>query len=171
MYFNTLKYLNITDLFINKNMNIFGPFAMPPMSELICGHLAVWTKSEDSDAFDPKNVPDGLNVHGTQVEGAWGFVVNFLDWTKLKEKSDIYNRFSDCKLEFHLSRVGGATVETVDRALLAESPNSHLLDDSNSIVVETKSLHGVWQNRVGSLSGWSRKCNFVSQNFMSMDLA
>ncbi|KAL7531833.1 hypothetical protein ACHAXR_004264 [Thalassiosira sp. AJA248-18] len=140
------------------------------MSELICGHLAIWTKpgeedihSQSSHVFD--NTQDdntahllensSLDVHGTKVEGAWGFVVNFLDWTKLKEKSNIYNRFSDCNLEFQLSRVGGATVETVDRGLLAESPKSHLLDDTNSIVVETNSLHGVWQNRVGSLDGWS----------------
>jgi len=143
-----------TDLFINKQFNIFGPFAMPPMSELICGHLAIWTKPEEA-IFDTATFNNTLDVHGTKVEGAWGFVVNFLDWTKLKAKSNIYKRFSSCKLEFQLSRVGGATVQTVDSALLAESPKSNLLDDANSIVVETESMHGVWQNRVGSLSGWA----------------
>lgn len=32
-------------------------------------------------------------------------------------------------------------------AALAKSENSHLLNDSNSILVETESLHGIWQNR------------------------
>merc|ERR1719203_1244008 len=40
---------------------------------------------------------------------------------------------------------------------LASSENSHLLDDSNSIVVESESLHGIWENRVGitSANGWN----------------
>jgi len=152
-----------TDLFINKQFNIFGPFDMPPMSELICGHLAIWTKPEEEpsvenhvfDTADDATSKNVLDVHGTKVENAWGFVVNFLDWTKLKDKSNIYKRFSGCELEFQLSRGSGATVEGIDLALLAESPNAHLLDDTNSIVVETNSMHGVWQNRVGSLSSWS----------------
>ncbi|KAL9189326.1 hypothetical protein ACHAXT_011816, partial [Thalassiosira profunda] len=138
-----------TDLFVNKQFNVFGPFAMPPMNELICGHLAIWTNPDEDTSSE------ALDVHGTKVENAWGFVVNFLDWTKLKEKSDIYQRFADCKLEFRLTRAGGATVEGIDTALLAESPQADLLDDENSIVVETESLHGVWQNQVGSLSGWT----------------
>lgn len=172
-----------TDLFVNKQFNIFGPFAMPPMAELICGHIAVWRKPDDTfdedslyqrrgqqlsgSAFDIEGalaaangnldrvVQPSLDVHGTEVEGAWGFVVNFLDWTKLKDKSNIYKRFSDCNFEFRLTRAGGATVTGVDSALLAESPKSDLLDATNSIVVQTESLHGAWENRVGNLSGWS----------------
>ena len=142
-----------TDLFVNKNFNIFGPFAMPPMSELICGHLAIWVNPDDEDAeqLEP------LDVHGEKVDNAWGFVVNFLDWKMLKDKSNIYKRFADCNFEFRLSRVGGATVEGVDSGLLAESPKSELLDEENSIVVETNSMHGVWENQVGSLSGWNRE--------------
>lgn len=98
--------------------------------------------------------PDVLNVHGTDVEGAWGFVVNFLDWTKLKDRSDIYQRFADCRLEFRLSRVSGATVEGVDTDLLAQSPNYAYLDESKIVVVTTESLHGTWENRVGSIHGW-----------------
>ena len=77
----------------------------------------------------------------------------------MKDRSNIYQRFAGCKLEFRLTRAGGATVDGIDSALLAKSPNSDMLDDTNSIVVETKSLHGTWQNRVGSLSGWNRKCS------------
>ena len=66
---------------------------------------------------------------------------------RLKEKSDIYSRFSDCKLDFILTRESGPTIEGKDSALLAKSDNFNLLDDSNSIVVETESLMGTWQNR------------------------
>lgn len=84
-----------------------------------------------------------------------GFVVNFLDWTKLKDKSDIYKRFADCHLEFDLTRVSGAMVPGFDSATLAKSENADQLTDENSIVVKTNSLHGEWQNRVGSLTGWA----------------
>jgi hypothetical protein len=93
-------------------------------------------------------------VHGIDVPGAWGFVANFLDWTKLKDRSDIYGRFADCNLEFRLSRVGGSTVEGVDMAILAQSPDNALLDEENSVVVTTESLHGTWENRVGNIDGW-----------------
>lgn len=108
----------------------------------------------EENSFGSSNV---LDVHGTKVEGAWGFVVNFLDWSKMKDRSNIYERFAGCNLEFELSRVSGATVDGVDSASLAKSPKFDLLDDTNSIVVETNSLHGVWQNRVGRISGWSRE--------------
>ena len=93
-------------------------------------------------------------MHGIDVPGAWGFVVNFLDWTKLKDRSDIYGRFADCNLEFRLSRVGGSTVEGIDMTILAQSPDNALLDEENSVVVTTESLHGTWENRVGNIDGW-----------------
>lgn len=79
--------------------------------------------------------------------------MNFLDWTKMKDKSDIYKRFADCHLEFDLTRVSGSTVG-LDSATLAKSENADMLTDENSIVVTTTSLHGEWQNKVGSLNGW-----------------
>ncbi len=85
-----------------------------------------------------------------------GFVVNFLDWTKMKDKSDIYKRFDDCHLEFELTRVSGSTVG-LDSATLAKSERADELKDWNSIVVTTNSLHGEWQNKVGSLTGWAPK--------------
>ncbi len=164
-------------------------------TELICGHLALWTKPDVKElsielgrGLQPavgltldiddalaaatngttvggeagNRPPDVLNIHGTDVEGAWGFVVNFLDWTKLKDRSDIYKRFADCNLEFELSRVGGATVEGIDIAILAQSPDFAVLDEANSVVVVTKSLHGMWQNRVGSIDGWGGEFFFLA---------
>ena len=66
-----------TDLFIKKEFNIFGPFPAGPYEEMFCGHLAVWNKPA-VDGVAEKS----LDVHGTEVEGAWGFVMNFLDWKK-----------------------------------------------------------------------------------------
>jgi hypothetical protein len=177
-----------TDLFINKKLNVFGPVAMAPMTELICGHLAIWRKPDIEDASNERrrtrrglqyelNVdvaleaamndttagvscpsPHFLKIHGTCVEDAWGFVGNFLDWKKLKDRSDIYSRFSESNFDFHLSRVSGPTMPGMDVAVLAESPRASLLDDANSIVVFTESLHGTWQNRVGIVSGWEGEC-------------
>lgn len=208
-------FLN-TELFFDNKLNVFGPFAKAPMTELICGHLAVWRNKPDvkdfaeeedrdlltnftrssspeapHDGFQPhesiraeltgarpteqvtytlsidealdaasesqdRTCPstDSLNIHGKCVEGAWGFVGNFLDWTRLKDKSDIYQRFADARLDFELSRVSGPTMPGMDLAVLAESPSASSLDDTNSIVVFTESLHGTWQNRVGYTTGW-----------------
>jgi len=71
----------------------------------------------------------------------------------MKDKSDIYKRFADCNLEFDLTRVSGSTVG-LDSASLAKSEHADKLNDENSIVVTTNSLHGEWQNKVGSLDGW-----------------
>lgn len=79
--------------------------------------------------------------------------MNFLDWKRMKDKSDIYKRFADCHLEFDLTRVAGSTVG-LDSATLAKSEHADKLTDQNSIVVKTNSLHGEWQNKVGSLDGW-----------------
>ncbi|KAL9184127.1 hypothetical protein ACHAXT_002213 [Thalassiosira profunda] len=130
-----------------QTFSFFGPFGAkmengPNMErEWICGHLPVYARE-----MDPETKP--LNVHGTEVEGGWGFVMNFLDWRALKDRSDIYERFAACDVEFEL-------VRKEDGAWLASSPRSDLLTEENSLVVETESLHGVWQNRVGRIDGWS----------------
>lgn len=128
-------------MFLKRGYRIFGPFGLPD-KEWFCGHIPIW-KNEES-----------LNLHGAEVKGAWGFVMNFVDWRLLKDRSDIYERFAGCNLEFKLVRKDGAWIEGKDSAVLAESPNADELDEGNSVLVETESLHGVWQNRVGSLSGW-----------------
>jgi hypothetical protein len=79
--------------------------------------------------------------------------MNFLDWGKLLERSNIYEKFASRGLEFELYRVSGPTMEGVDRALLASSERSNLLNQENSIVVETESLHGTWANKVGYVDG------------------
>ena len=113
------------------------------MTELICGHLAIW------DAMPDPSDPNPLDIHGTKVDNAWGFVVNFLDWKKLKDKSNIYDRFSSVNLEFRLSRKSGSTVG-LDSEVLAESPGIDNIDDANTISVETETMHGIWVNKVGS---------------------
>ena len=110
-------------------------------TELMCGHIAIWS---------PGRI---LDVNGTRVPDAWGFVMNFIDWTKLKDRSDIYERFSMSNLEFELIRKGGSVLG-MDSVMLAHSPDHELLTDDNSVVVETSSLHGVWQNTVGPIDGW-----------------
>jgi len=138
-----------TDLFVERNFNIFGPFPMPPMTELICGHIAIWNKPDPNDPT--KNV---LDVHGTEVENAWGFVVNFLDWKKLKDKSNIYQRFAGCNLEFRLSRKSGSTVG-LDLEVLAESEDINMIADEDTVSVETETMHGIWVNTVGRKIGWN----------------
>jgi hypothetical protein len=139
----------VTDeIFIKRQLSVFGPFTFPPLKEAFCGHLAIFSE------FDPDN-PFGnlLNVHGSEVQ-AWGFIMNFFDWGKLLDKSDIYERFASVGLEFELYRVSGPVMEGVDRAILANSKSSDQLTPDNSIVVETESLHGTWANRVGYVDGW-----------------
>lgn len=137
------------ELFIKQQLSIFGPLTMPPMKETFCGHLAIWNEFDASNPF--QNV---LNVQGSEVAGAWGFIMNFLDWGKLLDRSNIYERFASRGLEFELYRVSGPTMDGIDRALLARSERSDLLSTENSIVVETESMHGTWANKVGSVQGF-----------------
>lgn len=137
------------ELFIHKELTIFGPLTLPPLKEVICGHLAIWTE------FDPEHpFQNVLNIHGHEVHNAFGFIMNFLDWGKLIDRSNIYEMFASRGFEFELNRVSGPVMEGIDRSSLAKSPRSHLLNNDNSIVVETESLHGTWANRVGSINGW-----------------
>ena len=86
-----------------------------------------------------------LNVYGNDIENGWGFVMIYLNWRNLKERSNIYERFAGCNVEFILSR-------KEDGVELASSPNAAFLTEENSIVIETESQHGTWQNQVGNLS-------------------
>ena len=80
------------ELFIHNAYSIFGPFGQPD-KEWFCGHIPVWSK----------NPKDTLDVGGTEVAGAWGFVMNYLNWRELKDRSNIYERFAGCNLEFNLT--------------------------------------------------------------------
>ena len=138
----------VIDMFVDKNpnVNVFGPFTSKAMPEAFCGHLPIWTK--------PSN-PTVLDVQGHKVENAYGFVMNFIHWQRLKDRSNIYERFADCNLEFCLTRNDGFDKDgNPDIASIAESPNCNLLNDENSIVVSVQTSNGQWDNRVGSLKGW-----------------
>jgi len=163
------------DLFVNKwkGLHVFGPF-MAGDQEVFCTHLAIWNKdvnnrdwfNEDTGSMQVDSVRDDyIDVHGSEVE-AWGFVMNYLNWGEMKKRSGIYERFENVDMDFYLTRkesdidwtLAGPKGEPTNQfAHLASSENSHLLDDSNSIVIETESLHGVWTNRVGitSANGWT----------------
>ena len=130
-------------MFLHQEFSIFGPFSIPDMKEeVICGHIPVY-----------KSGTQGLEVAGKEVPEAWGFVMNYLDWGMLKDRSNIYERFSGCNLDFELtsSRRADDAYQNMapfpERNVLAKSPNSHLLDETNSVVIETTSLHGVWSHR------------------------
>lgn len=141
------------DMFVHREYSIFGPFN--PKGDLekewVCGHIPVWAKPNvfDSDAHT-------LDVQGVEVENAWGFVMNYLDWGLLKTRSSIHERFAGCNLDFELTHAPKQLHPKVTLGnVLAHSPNSDLLDENNSVIISTNSLHGVWENRVGSINGWS----------------
>ena len=138
------------ELFIERKYSIFGPFGLPD-KEWFCGHIAVWSKPDPAAAFQ-----SSLNVHGTEVPFAWGFVMNFLDWRLLKERSNIYERFAGSNLDFKLTRQESSVMfPGKDSEMLAESSDAYLLDDTNSVVIQTETLHGIWENRVGNIDGYT----------------
>ena len=84
------------------------------------------------------------------------FVMNYLNWGNLKERSNIYERFASVGMDFVLSRrnedndptlLGPQGAKTNAWTELVKSENGDKLDDSNSILVETESLQGIWQHR------------------------
>ena len=164
----------VEDLFVKKweGLHVFGPFMAGDM-EVFCTHLGIWTKPGQDDefntftedgAFSLGNIQNSLtDIQGTEVAGVWGFIMNYLNWGEMKKRSNIYERFSNVGMDFKLNRLeedveklqfGPKGAPTKNFGELAQSPNSHLLDDTNSIIIETESLHGIWQNRVGIPEGW-----------------
>mmetsp|Transcript_19823 Transcript_19823/g.42534 ORF Transcript_19823/g.42534 Transcript_19823/m.42534 type:complete len:826 (+) Transcript_19823:97-2574(+) len=161
------------DLFVKrwKGLHTFGPF-LAGGQEMFCTHLAIWNEDPNGrnrfqdGSLSLENIKDDfIDVHGTEVE-AWGIVMNYLNWGELKERSNMHERFTNVGMDFHLNRreedidpdlPGPRGEPTRQYAYLASSENSHLLDDSNSIVIETESLHGIWENRVGitDANGWT----------------
>jgi class 3 adenylate cyclase len=159
------------DLFVNhwKGLHVFGPFMSPKGDELFCTHLAIQNKAVDTtQTIDLSAMLDAgsMDVFGTEVKDAYGYVMNYLNWGEMKKRSNIYEKFADVNMDFRLNRLeedmdpdmpGPQGEATEHFGLLAESENSHLLNDENSIVVHTESLHGIWVNRVGiaNESGWN----------------
>mmetsp|Transcript_11154 Transcript_11154/g.25332 ORF Transcript_11154/g.25332 Transcript_11154/m.25332 type:complete len:820 (+) Transcript_11154:127-2586(+) len=161
-----------TDLFIKRweGLHVFGPF-ISPKGETFCTHLSIWTNKDNrGDWVDAEGglsmtnmLDDHINVHGTEVQNAWGFVMNYLDWAEMKKRSKMEERFSNVAMDFELNRqehdvdpeMPGPRGEASEHyQLLAKSSNSGLLNDDNSILVYTDSLHGTWVNRVGMVDGW-----------------
>jgi len=158
-----------TDLFINKwkGLHVFGPFMVNGM-EVFCTHLGIWNKDpnkrdwvQDGVVSTEQILDDFIDVRGTEVE-AWGLVMSYLNWGELKARSRIFERFADVGLDFHLARreedvdpalPGPRGASTQQFAHLASSERSHLLDESNSILIESESLHGTWETRVGITGG------------------
>jgi len=148
-----------------KGLHVFGPF-LSPKGETFCTHLAIRQVLQDRDYESAINLADlSTNVHGTEVGDAWGYVMNYLDWGEMKKRSRIHERFANVGMDFVLNRrerdmdmtmAGPQGEPTEHYPLLAESEKGKLLDDTNSIVIETESLHGVWENRVGiPTTGWN----------------
>lgn len=160
------------DLFVDrwKGLHVFGPFTVNGM-EVFCTHLGIWNKdpnardwAENGSVSAANILDDFIDVHGTEVE-AWGFVMNYLNWGEMKKRSQIFQRFRDVGMDFHLARreedmdpatPGPRGDSTRPFSHLASSEDSHLLDETNSIVVQSESLHGIWENRVGitGSAGW-----------------
>jgi hypothetical protein len=90
------KTVRSTLLSPNNEIDIFGPFELAIEGttltpEMYCGHLGV-------------NIPgDSIRIDGELVE-TWGFVMSFNDWVKLKDRSNIYERFEEAGMEFRLTR-------------------------------------------------------------------
>jgi len=153
----------LLDIFVNGTYNIFGPFKMGEASdEMFCGHLPILISGERQHTEDnvmQQDIKDNvvLDVHGRKVENAFGFVQNFLDWTALKHESNIYGLFEDNDIDFCLTKLEGPDANgAYTSKMLAESKDCGLLNDSNSIIVETESLSGIWYNRVGKPQGWGQ---------------
>lgn len=85
-----------------NHIELFGPMDNGVMKEFFCGHISV-------------NIPGYELVAQNQTYNSWGFVMHFINWERLKDESNIYNRFEEKGLLFHLSRVEnyGAENESV----------------------------------------------------------
>jgi atrial natriuretic peptide receptor A len=132
-----------TDIFIDNNYNVFGPFG--PNNDLFCSHLSV---------FKPTDVP--LDVHGTLVENAWGYVMNFINWNALKDKSGVDKKFNDAGFEYQLSVTRPGKEEgTSETVILASSSKFDELEKQNSITIKVQTIAGEWDHEIGTLQGWT----------------
>lgn len=144
-------------------LHVFGPFQakLPKgVADVFCTHLPLWTDTTGDNAFK-----DVVNVQGTDVQNVGGFVMLYLDWTEMKRRSLMYERFEELGYEFELFRdeeraygdVGPKGLSTAEMTKLAWSEQADKLNEGNSIEVMTESLHGTWVNRVGMVGtkGWN----------------
>jgi class 3 adenylate cyclase len=81
----------------------------------------------------------------------------YLNWSEMKKRSNMYERFANVNMEFELFReeeprlgdVGPKGLPTKEMTKLAWSEMADKLNENNSVEVRTESLHGTWVNRVG----------------------
>lgn len=133
------------------DIDVFGPINVTQnginiMPELYCAHLAV-----DLPGYN-------LTIDG-KTHHSWGFVMSYIHWSRLKERSGIYKRFEDRGLQFHLTRTDlvndPETGESYEKLItIAKSAEADLLNDSNSMTVNVTTANGVWTNRVGDPAGY-----------------
>mmetsp|Transcript_304 Transcript_304/g.582 ORF Transcript_304/g.582 Transcript_304/m.582 type:complete len:781 (-) Transcript_304:106-2448(-) len=146
-----------------EGLHVFGPFqAELPfgVADVFCTHIPLWTSTTGENAFK-----DVVNVQGTPVQNVWGFTMLYLNWSEMKKRSNMYERFEDVNMEFELFReeeprlgdVGPKGLPTKEMTKLAWSEQADKLNESNSVEIKTESLHGIWINRVGVVgdSGWN----------------
>ncbi|KAL7487273.1 hypothetical protein ACHAW6_012868 [Cyclotella cf. meneghiniana] len=83
----------------------------------------------------------------------WGFAVVLIDWTRLKEESDIYKDFASKHMQFKLTRTDIIDDEEVVKTI-AESSRSYLLADEN-VTLELNASDNGWVVSVGYDTGFS----------------
>jgi len=138
-----------------NSISMFGPFASfmdIPGLNIYCGHLAV-------------EIPGYNYILDGKSKSIWGFVMHFVDWSKLKERSGIDAYYKEKEYSFQLSRTdlvvdkttGISSHKDVIIAASKEWPEGHkhfssngeLFNDSNSVsaTIETQDS-GDWTMRV-----------------------
>lgn len=164
----------LQDIYYNKNkIHMFGPGDNKFMGidglDVMCGHLAV-------------EIP-GYNYQlDGQERSIWGYVMHFIDWSALKEKSGIYKYYKGLEYSFQLTRtdmvINSETGETSYQDVIIASsepwPEGHSLfstnddpfTDSNSIksTVQTEDS-GEWTMYVKSHR------NFREENWYTIIIA
>jgi len=136
-----------------SGLHVFGPFeAQLPngIADVFCTHIPLWTPTTEENAFK-----DVVNVQGTEVPNVWGFTMLYLNWSTMKQRSMMYERFAGLDLEFELFReaeprldnVGPMGESTKEMTKLAWSEQADKLNENNSVEIKTESLHGTWINR------------------------
>lgn len=140
MFVNMIHKIYSTE----NHIELFGPMDNGVMKEFFCGHISV-------------NIPGYELVAQNQTYNSWGFVMHFINWERLKDESNIYNRFEEKGFLFHLARVDDYGTENEVEVTLAHSP-SMVADETGhfsphhrvalmaSIEVETQ--NGMWRMTV-----------------------
>lgn len=163
----------VLDIFPREwsGLHVFGPFAAKlPVpggepgetraQDVFCTHIPIYTPIDPNNAFKDvveieERAPNGTVVKVHKEPNVWGFTMIYLNWSEMKKRSNIYQRFADVSLEFELfkqepprlGQVGPKGAPTAEMTKLVSSELGDALNDLNSVEVTTESLHGIWVNR------------------------